>query len=515
MQRPMRPQHRRPFQVLSGALITALLCGPLLAAEPKRGGTLDVGLAQDPLVIDPIRTGSFTERQFATPVYESLFRIDEQGATVPFLAQSHTSSDDLATWRIELREGIRFHDGTALDAEAVVANLERTRDPANRCRCLNQAQEIASVKAVDPHTVEIVLKDGNAALPTMLADAIGVMVSPTAFKASPETIGTHPVGTGPFKFVEWVRGSRFVAERNPDYWQQGKPYLDRIVLRGIQNVVTNEATFQSGQTDMIFQPSHRFSALMKKNPKAVVLQPAGMGTDGIYMNTKAPPFDDVRVRRAVAYAMDRELLRKTLSFDIPTLAYSPFGAGLPVAQPTEVYPEFDLAKAKALVAEYGKPVRFEFQVNNTPNNLQFAQSLQNMWKAAGIEARIQPLDQNRLVQNMTSKTFVASYFRWTGRADPHLNAYTFLHSKYADEVPNSNYVGYGNPKVDELLDRGRQEADPAKRREIYAEMARVLAQDVPIAYLFNVSDAIVTSPTVHGIDVVPDGLVYFDSVWKE
>lgn len=514
----LKPSRSTPLRAVLGATASALIlamAAPAGADTPKQGGTLMVGLAQDPLMVDPIRTGSFTERQFATPVYETLFDIGEDGKPYPFLAEKYEVSEDQKTYRITLRPGIKFHDGTPLNAEAVVANLERTRNPDNRCRCLGTLQEIDDVKALDELTVEIQLSQPNAALPTVLADAGGTMVSPTAFKADATRINTNPVGTGPFKFVEWVRGSRYVVEKNPDYWQPGLPHLDKLVFHGIQNTVTLETSFQSGQMDMIFQPSHRFVAQMKTNKRASVLSPKGFGTDGVYMNQKSPPLDDVRVRTAIAHAMNRELLVKTLAHGVPTLAYSPFGAGIDVDQPTDVYPKYDLDKAKALVADYGKPVQFTLQFNNSPANNQLAQSLQAMWNEAGIKANLEPLDQNRLVQNMTSKQYQASLFRWTGRADPHSNTYGFFHSQFADVTPSQNYGGYANPKADELLDQGMNTLDPAKRKAIYGELAKVLATDLPNAYLYNVTDSIVTNNKVRGITVIPDGLVRFGGVWKE
>lgn len=517
-QSPALTRARRFAAVYTGAALMALAMtgAPAVSAEEaKRGGTLTVGLAQDPLMVDPIRTGTFTERQFATPVYEALFDIAEDGSTVPFLAEKYTVSDDMKTYTITLRPGIKFHDGTPLNAAAVVANLERTRDPNNRCRCLSTLAEVEDVRAVDDLTVEFVLSRPNAALPTVLADAAGTMVSPTAFKADATAINTHPVGTGPFRFVEWVRGSRYVVDKNPDYWQKGLPYLDRIVMRGIQNTVTLEATFQSGQLDIIMQPSFRFVAQMKTNKSANVLSPAGFGTEGVYMNLKVPPFDDLRVRRAVAYSINRELLRKTLAYDVPTLAYSPFGLGMDVTQPIDIYPEYDLEKAKALVAEYGKPVAFTFQYNNTPVTNQYAQSLQGMWGQAGMKVTLEPLDQNRLVQNMTSSQFAISLFRFTGRADPHTNTYAFLHSKFADVTPSSNYGGISDPKLDELIERGMATIDPQERKKIYSELAREVVNLMPTAYTYNVTDQIVTNKKVKGITVVPDGLIRFSQVWME
>ncbi len=509
------PGLRLAYTAAISGLMLGLAAGSAQAQQPKYGGTLTVGLAQDPLMVDPIRTGTFTERQFATPVYESLFDIDAKGNAVPFLAESYTVSDDQKTWRLKLRSGIKFHDGTVLDANAVVANLERTRNPENRCRCLTSLEDVVDVRAIDAQNVEIVLKRPNAAMATILADAAGVMVSPTAFKARPKEISTNPVGTGPFKFVEWIRGSRYVVEKNPDYWQPGKPYLDKLVFRGIQNTVTLEAAFQSGQTDILFQPSFRFVSQMEANKAYTVLHPAGFGSEGVYFNLQVPPLDDIRVRQAVAHAIDRDLLRKTLAYGVPTLAYSPFGPGMNVPQPQDSYPKYDLEKAKALIADYGKPVAFTFQYNNTPTTNQFAQSLQEMWGKAGIKVELEPLDQNRLVQNMSSKQFVSALYRFTGRADPHYNSYTFFHSQFADVTPSQNYGGYKNPKVDALLDQGMATIEPDKRMAIYGEVAKMLAQDLPYAFTYNVTDSIIVNKKAKGITVIPDGLVRFANVWRD
>lgn len=510
---------RFPPSALHGLLAVSVLAFATSAgaAEPKRGGQLAIGLAQDPAIVDPIRTGTFTERQLSTPLYESLFDIDAKGNAVPFLAEKYTVSDDLKTWRVTLRPGIKFHDGTPLDAAAVVANLERTSNPANRCRCLPSMADFKEWKAVDPLTVEIVLAAPNAGLPTILADAPGIMVSPTAFKADAQGIGTKPVGTGPFKFVEWVRNSRFVVERNPDYWQKGKPYLDKLVFRGMQNSETREAAFKSGQTDIILQPSMHFISTVKNDKRNVVLSPAGFGAEGVYMNAKKPPLDDIRVRWAVAHAMDRDLLNRTLGFGVPTPAYSPFGRGMTtIKQPVDIYPKYDPAKAKALLAAYGKPVAFTLSYNNTPETRHQVQSLQEMWAQVGMKVELIPLDQNRLVQNMSSKQFEASIYRYTGRADPDSNTYPFFHSRTAEINPSSNYGGYASKRVDELLEKGRATADPAQRSAVYSELARVLVQDVmPYAYLNTVTDTIVVKPHVKDLTVVPDGLVRFASMWRQ
>jgi ABC-type transport system substrate-binding protein len=495
--------------------LALLVCGAFASAHGA--GTLTVGLAQDPPTVDPLRSTSFTERQFAMPIYEGLFDIDASGRPVPWLVERYTVSADLKTWRLVLRSGIRFHDGTVFDAAAVVANIERTRNPANLCRCLLQYVDVDQVRAVDAGTVEITLKRPNVALPTLLADAPGIMVSPTAFKADPTGVGTRPVGTGPFRFVEWIRNSRFVVERNPAYWRPGEPRLDKLVLRGMQNTETRELAFRAGELDMVLQPGYRFVMQTMAAKRDPVLAPAGLGTDGVYMMSRKPPLDDIRVRRAVAHAIDRALLVRTLGFGIPSLAYSPFGAGMAmIRQPAADYPKYDPARARALLADYGKPVAFTLLHVNTPEYRHLAQSLQDMWAQVGMRVELVPQDQNRLIQSVSSRQFEASLFRFTGRADPHINAYTFYHSKFADVAPSSNYGGHAYPAVDALLDQGMATADAERRAAIYSELARVLARDVmPVAYLYNVTDRIITTRAVKGVPVVPDGLVRFGNVAKD
>lgn len=512
-----RPSRRVSAGWIVACSMLAALAGASSApaAEPKPGGTLTLGLAQDPIIVDPLRTGSFTERQFGATVYESLFDVDEKGKVVPFLAESYEVSPDGKVYTIKLRPGITFHDGTPLNAQAVVLNVERVRNPANGCRCLSQVSDIDAVKALDDTTVEFRLKEPSAAFTAILADAAGIMVSPTAFQADPTGIGTKPVGTGPFKFVEWIKSSRFVVEKYPNYWREGRPYLDRLILRGMQNPETAQAALLSGQLDMLLQPSFRFAAQMIQQNRFVVRQPGGFGYDGVYMNLSVGPLKDVRVRRAIAHAMNRELLRKAIGHGIPELAYSPFGPGMEVHQPVKNYPEYDLAKAQALIAEYGQPVSFTLSFNNTPTTQLLAQSLQEMWRQAGISVTLQALDQNRLVQNMSSKQFEVSLYRFTGRVDPHINTFPFFHSRFAEQNPSSNYVHYANPEVDRLLEEGNATLDPAARKKIYGQLSEILAQDLPYAFLFYVADQVVMTKKIHGVPLIPDGLIRFADVWVE
>jgi ABC-type transport system substrate-binding protein len=212
--------------------------------------------------------------------------------------------------------------------------------------------------------------------------------------------------------------------------------------------------------------------------------------------------------------MDRDLLVKTLGFGLTTPAYSPFGPALKgVQQPVKDYPAYDPAKAKALVAAYGKPVQFKFNVTNRPDSRLLGQSIQQMLQKVGMQVELVLLDENRMIQSMVTKDFEAATFKYSGAADPHYNAYAFYYSKRKSP---SQYGSFVNPKVDALIEQGMSTRDPAARMAIYSDLAKVLATDVmPIAYTYNSLDLTAMKKSIKGYTHHPDALVRFTDLKKE
>ncbi len=510
---------RKLRMVLSTALVAAVLAPPLAPVEaqtPKRGGTLTIGTEADPPSIDPLRVGSYVERQFAMAILEPLFDLNEKGEIVPFLVETYEVTPDAKHYTLRLRRSIKFHDGTPFNAEAVKFNIDRVRDPANGCRCLALVADIESVTVKDELTVAIALKKPSAVLPAALSDAPGLMGSPTALKANPTRFGNHPIGTGPFKLVEWTKGARFVADRNPDYWREGRPYVDRLVFRGLQNDETRQATMLSGALDIMLYPSPKFVAQARKDKRYVVLEPKGLGSGFIAMNQSKEPTSDLRVRQAIAHATDRKLLLKAVYHNVYPEAHSPFAAGLAAHEMLDDYPKYDPEKAKKLLAEYGKPVSVKLQGDNTPVTILALQAVQEMWRTVGIKVELTPVDQARSIQNMLTKQFETALFRWTGRPDPDLNTYRFFHSRFAyGDKPSANYTNYANPEMDKLLDTGQAALDPLKRIDIYRNVTRLLAKDLPYVFLYHTAFPQVVTRKVHGVRAIPDCIVRVGDVWIE
>jgi ABC-type transport system substrate-binding protein len=270
---------------------------PATEGTPKQGGTLTLGMDREIVSFDP----TVQNANMATfAVYDSLMKLTPDGSAEPFLAQSMDTPDEGLTWRMGLRPGVRFSDGTPLDAEAVLINvqrhIDRTASPAHP-----YAEQIASMRAVDPLTVEFVLASPLGSFPVVFGQSItygslGVIISPAALEQYGDDVGRHPVGAGPFRFVEWVPDSRVVLERNPDYWQSGMPYLDRLEFRPLPDTESRYASIQNGDIDLIFAAYNQELVRAFQDPRLTVYYGPGNAGEYLYFNFTRAPFDDRRMR---------------------------------------------------------------------------------------------------------------------------------------------------------------------------------------------------------------------------
>jgi len=239
-----------------------------------------------------------------------------------------------------------------------------------------------------------------------------------------------------------------------------------------------------------------------------------LGTNFLMMNTRTAPFDDVRVRRAVAHATDRRLFIKAIYQDQYPIADSLIGPGMWAHGQVDNFPKYDVAKARSLLKEYGKPVSFVLGVSTSPHNALAAQALQEMWKEVGINVEIKQIEQARFIRDSINHSFQMSFFRWAGRPDPDLNLYRAFHSSFANQV-SSNYTQFTNPRMDELLEKGRTTLDRDQRKKVYDEASRLLADEVPYLFLFYATFHTVMSAKVHAGPNVADGVMRLHTAWVE
>ncbi|MBJ7454152.1 MAG: ABC transporter substrate-binding protein, partial [Blastococcus sp.] len=318
--------------VVSAGLVGLLLGTAACGGDGDEGGNAQAGAVTDTSEAgDPVDGGEITvaleaetnswlpgEGTFNQPgvnvawtIYDPLMHRTEDGALEPYLAESLEPNAELTEWTLTLRPDVQFHDGTPLDAQA----LKTIFDDYLKAPGANTAAslaEVTSLDVVDDLTAVYRLSQANAAFPELLISPPGWPFSPTAAAGAGEDAGAEPVGTGPFRFVSWQRDSNLVVEKNEDYWQEGLPHLDRITFRPIPDEDTRLASLQSGDVD-VMQSLRQGTVIRARDLEGVDnYEHLGSNSGGGTVNTSKPPFDDVRVRQALAYALDQEALIEVL-----------------------------------------------------------------------------------------------------------------------------------------------------------------------------------------------------------
>lgn len=469
--------------------------------SPQGDATLNIALSADPPSLDPAASSALVDRQVHNSLYDKLLDLDATGKIVPMLATKYDVSKDGLTYTFTLREGVKFHDGTPFDAESVKFNIERSQ--AEDSPRANELQAVKSVQVVNPTTVKLTLKERFAPLLSVLTDRSGMMVSPTAAKKLGKDFLTKPVGTGPFTFQKRITGDSITLVRNEQYWRTGFPKAKQVVYRVFEDANTALVNLRSGQVDFTDGlPSKEVPGLQKDAQFKVYNEP-GLGYQGIYLNTKAKPFDNKNVRKAVDMMIDREALVQALFGNTAIPGHSPFAKSHFAYGESDKYPKPDAAAAKKLLADAGMSnVTFTMKTGTAVANTQLAALIQNFLKPAGITMQIEKLEFGTLLEQAEAGNFQAVALGWSGRTDPDQNLYDFMVTG-----GRNNDSGYSNPTVDKQLKLGRHESDPAKRKAAYDKVMEILHDDVPYVYLYHTNNVFGSRAGVTGFQYVPDGII--------
>ncbi len=497
----------------------ALVASPWMASPAsaqKQGGSITVGLEADIPGFDPLKVGVFdtSANIAAAAIFDTLTTLDDKGVVQPKLALSWSSSEDFKTWTFKLRPGVKVHDGTPFNAEAAKANFDRQKDPANKCRCAFYIAGINDAQAPDELTLVYNLKDPSVNLPAIITiqSSNWVMQSPTAWKTKGDEYNRNPVGTGPYVLKSWTAGDRMVLERNPDYWNKGRPYLDRLVLKPLPDAQSRFASLQSGEADIIWDDEFDADNIQKaqKDPKLKVHTYAGSGAQVYAFNTKTPPFDDVRVRQALVMALDRKKMSQAITNGLARPATNPYGDGSWVQCKDDGALPFNLEKAKALIKDYGKPVDFKMIVTATPRGRTVGQVMQQFWKQAGANMEIEQVDQATVVPRAFMRQFQLTPWRIIDLADP--DAQMYANFRTGSPVALANY---SNPELDMLLDRARVTADQAKRIEDYCAVSRHVNQQAIWFWTFQNTYYALATAKLKGLPKMYSGVIDVSGAWME
>ena len=490
-----------------------LACFLALLPLATQAQTLRIALREDADILDPTLARTYVGRIVFAGLCDKLFDIDDKLQIVPQLASSYEWSDP-KTLVIHLREGVKFQDGTVMDAAAVKYSLDRhlTMDGSARKSEINVMDH---VDVVDPATVRLVLKAPSAPFLSQLTDRAGMIVSPTAAKAEGKDFGLHPVCAGPMKFVERVANDHVTLERFTDYWNKDAIHLDRVIYQVIPDSAVRLANLQAGSTDLVEYIIPTDTDAVKRNPKLKLVSYDGLGYQGITYNitngpqSKTAMGQSALVRQAFDMSIDRDALMQVVYNGM----FPPTAQAVPPESPffdAAVKPvPRDVDKAKALLKQAGVPlpVSVNLIVPNNPDIRQMGEVIQSMTAEAGFDVKLTAMEFASSLDNAQAGNFQAYMLAWSGRVDPDGNLYSFLHT-----AGTQNYGKYDSPQMDKLLDDARLEPDTAKRKALYGQIAELTQKDLPISYIYTVRYFNGLSAKVGGFKPVADGMIRLQGI---
>ena len=482
----MRNYPRRYFLIFAILAFLSWLVipnfGSLHAAEkPQRGGWLNVGTDSTAVGLDPHLILAFASYTFFEHVYETLIRYNEKMELESCLATSWEQPDDL-TYIFHLRKGVKFHDGSDFTAEDVKFTFERLLDPNTKAPRGLFFKSIKKIETPDKYTVKIVMSEPNPPfLNTIGTSWYAAIVSKAAVQKH-GTLQTAPIGTGPFKLKKYEHGVKGVYERFDDYWEKGKPYIDGFDFIVIKDETSRVAALRKGTVDIGWVKEAELADLRAKEKNLKILMGPPVRQNRLFFKADRFPFDNLKLRQAVASALDRQEIINTVLMGRGTLsACIPPGCA-PYVLPLEEVAKFpfykqDLALSKKLLKEAGYPDGFEFTCITSPHSPDYipcAEVMQRQLAKVGIKMNIVQKDWGITLKTWRSGDFTSMIFAGIWYPDPEGYCYAYFHSKGSE-----NFFGFKDEKLDRLFDAQHTEANFQKRIKLWHELQRYQAEIVP------------------------------------
>ncbi len=519
----MRSRNR--IAVTSLLAVTALLLTACSTSTPSDSATSDGPVMGGDLVIaragDVITMNSTASQFNNNSIYvfqqlgESLFTVTEDGQGLePLLATGYTVSDDGLSYTVTLREGVTFSDGKPMTAKDVKFSIDQdTATAETGWGYVNAA--IKEVKVIDDATVEFDLKYRWAPIIADLSMFSNAIIPENYNGMTADEFYAAPVGTGPFMWGEWKKGQSLTLVKNPNYWQEGKPYLDSVTWNVVPDANTRKLQLQGGQIDIDTTPDWSSFAELGATPGLRADAFPSTQHDFVEINQQRAPFDDVHIRRAIAYAVDRQALVDTVLFGNGEPANSLLSPGTPFYDKAAPGPQFDVAKAKEEMALSSKPNGFSTTLlirSGDSNRASVAQIMQDELKEIGITVEIKQLEATAALQADIDSDFDMILSAWTMDI-PDPDQWTSFAVDPATGA-NSSSTFYNNPTVIALNKEAQQEADLTKRAALYKELQKLTGEDAFLTYLYYSPFAYASSDKVHGFHVTPLGNYHMENVYK-
>jgi peptide/nickel transport system substrate-binding protein/glutathione transport system substrate-binding protein len=479
---------------VAGAGALALPASTLAQDVPRKGGTLRLAMPYNPAALDPMTGRNLPDFDVLYAVFDAL--IDFVPTTLelkPGLAKSWRFSDP-KTLVLDLVDGVNFHDGTPFNAEAVKFNLDRYKtDPRSNVKA--DLATVESVEVTGKSQVVLKLNRANAGLPTILTNRIGLIVSPKSVQDKGGNVDRFPVGTGPFKFVSWEDNSSVALVRNDGYWIPGLPYLDRVDIRIMNELNTAVRAVVAGEIDIAINLQAPQKAIADRSPNVVGRAAPGLVFYGAFLNYAKPPLDDVRVRQAMNYAINRDEINKIAAVGLGQVSSAVLPKEHWACDPaTQNYYSFDPDKAKKLLSEAGHPNGLEIESFGWADQLamQRQEIIISQLAKVGIRIKVTGLAPQQAMQAFMMEKKGSMHISPAGGFPDPSQLYEALFGKSALR----NAGGVELPGFRELLDATMAAQDQAGRKEAFVKLQRFVVEQA-LQLVQYISPAVsVSSPKV-------------------
>ncbi|MBS4211555.1 glutathione ABC transporter substrate-binding protein [Neobacillus rhizophilus] len=478
----------------------------------KEGGTLVVARLSDAENLDhhfmsTINAASITHRK----IYEGLVGRDKNAQIKPLLAEKWEQKDD-TTWEFTLRKGVKFHDGTEFKANAVKATFDRLLDPNVGSPRAVVFKMVKEVKVIDDYTVQFILSEPFSPLLSILASHEGGIINPKTIEKYGKKIIQEPNGTGPFVFESWTPGQEIVLKKYNDYWGE-KARVDKVVFKVVPEETTRISMLETGEAHIAEPLSVPMMDTVKTSKAVDVYRSEGYGTEYIGFNVQKKPFNDVRVRKAISYAVEMDSIIKGVYNNVGKRANSLLGSKVFGYNDTMKASEYNLNEAKKLLAEagYSNGLEITLKTMDSKERINMAEVLQSQLKGIGVKVNIQVLEYGTFVEQVNkgdSEMFIISWRNATGDAD--YNQYNLFHTSSQGGAGNTFF--YSNKEVDSLIEAARREKDQEKRKELYAQSQELEMKDVVYIPVRVIENLAAVSKNVEGFAISPSGYLEINDV---
>lgn len=482
--------------------------------QAKSGGRITMGMNREPDSMDQHVGSSRYNEMVNANIYDRLLEYDDDGNYIPGLLERWEVGSDGLTWTLTFKQGVKFHDGTPLDAEAVKFNFDRIADPDTKSqKAVGLLGPYQGTEVVDDHTVTLTLTELYAGFTDALASFYLVMQSPTAIEKFGADYGQNPVGTGPFMFKEWVHRDHLTIVRNPDYtWgPTGQPaHLEEITFRFIPENATRVTTLETGETDIIVNtPLQDYDRLSTDSNFTVLMAPVLGQPPSMIVNTEKPPTDDLKVRQALQYAIDQHEIIDVIYYGVYERAYGPLTQYNRFYDPSieDMYTH-DLDQANALLEEAGwtmgpdgirqkdgQPLKLVYLTFPASDGL--AELIQAQLRRAGIEIEILQLDNPANLAAAQAGDHNLRWLNWLFSDAGELS--TTFHSKNIGS--GWNFSRWRSEELDQLLDQGQEELDPDKRAKIYSQVQKLVLEEALFVPMYVGTQVVTMRSALKGVRI--------------